>query len=215
MGYFSRQGEGPSLLILGTGMVWLATVLVGMGVLWRYATAASDPGAPPSHWPVASSLERSRSLPTLVMVIHPHCPCSRATLGELAVLMAQADGRVAADVVFVSPEGTDEDWAKTDLWRTAGAIPGVRVVRDDGDLEARRFGAETSGQTLLYGSDGHLLFAGGITAARGHAGNNRGRSAILELLDHRDAAREETPVFGCHLFDPIAKCRRGSPQCDS
>jgi hypothetical protein len=215
MGYLSHEGEGSTPLILGTGIIWLATVLVGMGVLWRYASAAADPGAPPPHWPAASALERSPTLPTLVMVIHPHCPCSRASLGELAVLMAHADGRVAADVVFVRPEGVDEDWANTDLWRTADAIPGVRVVRDDGDVEARRFGAETSGETLLYGSDGHLLFAGGITAARGHAGDNRGRRLILDLLDHQDADREDAPVFGCHLFDPIATCTKGAPRCES
>jgi hypothetical protein len=39
------------------------------------------------------------------MAIHPHCPCSRASIGELSILMAHSRGRLAAFVVFVEPPG--------------------------------------------------------------------------------------------------------------
>jgi hypothetical protein len=53
---------------------------------------------------------------------------------------------------------------------------------------------------MLYGSEGNLLFSGGITAARGHEGDNAGRSAIISCLTKSEAERNQTPVFGCSLF---------------
>ena len=51
------------------------------------------------------------------MLTHPHCPCSRASIGELARLMAQAQGRVTAYVLFIKPAGSPEDWENSDLWQ--------------------------------------------------------------------------------------------------
>jgi hypothetical protein len=75
----------------------------------------------------------------------------------------------------------------------------VEILRDDDAVEARRFGVFTSGQSLLYAPDGALLFSGGITASRGHAGDNAGIAAIAALARGRGAATTETPVFGCAL----------------
>jgi hypothetical protein len=75
----------------------------------------------------------------------------------------------------------------------------VKVVVDPEGLEAGRFGAETSGHTLLYGTDGRLLFSGGLTASRGHAGENVGESAIIALVNHQTPLRSQTLVFGCAL----------------
>jgi hypothetical protein len=63
-----------------------------------------------------------------------------------------------------------------------------------------RFGALTSGHTVVYDPSGRLLFSGGITSARGHAGENMGSELILAQL-----ARKTNPqthaVFGCPLAD--------------
>jgi hypothetical protein len=120
--------------------------------------------------------------------------------------MAQAQGRVTAYVLFLKPTGSSTDWEKTDLWQSAVRIPGVNVVVDDNGIEARRFHAVTSGQTALYDIDGHLLFSGGITSARGHSGDNAGRSAIVSLLNTADADRKETAVFGCPLYSNRSEC---------
>lgn len=137
----------------------------------------------------------------MLVFAHPRCPCSRATLGELAVLMAQAHGRVQAHVWFYRPENLPPGWEKTDLWHSAAAIPGVSVACDVGGAEARHFHARVSGQTLLYAADGRCRFSGGITAARGHSGDNGGRSAVLALLDHAAMESVTAPVFGCALFE--------------
>jgi hypothetical protein len=53
---------------------------------------------------------------------------------------------------------------------------------------------------MLYDVNGRLLFSGGITGSRGHAGDNAGRTAILALLHREASGRNDTFVFGCSLF---------------
>ncbi len=179
-------------------IAWMASVAFGMRVLFDYENAPGRVGALPTAWP-AAQIERTADRPILVMFAHPHCPCTRASVGELAQLMARLEGKVQAYVVFVRPKGAGDDWDATDLRRRAEAIPGVKVVIDADGAEARRFGAETSGHTLLFGANGRLLFNGGITASRGHAGENVGESAIVALVTNQTPARTQTRVFGCAL----------------
>jgi hypothetical protein len=140
------------------------------------------------------------------MFAHPRCPCTRASIGELEQLMSDCQGRLEAQVWFIKPAGTPDDWTNTDLWRTAARIPGVSVHCDEGEVEARRFHAETSGETLLYDQNGQLRYQGGLTISRGHFGDNPELNA-LELLINGKAETElsihlvKAPVFGCSLFD--------------
>ena len=182
------------------GTSWLLAVAAGLTVLWNYENAPGVPATPPEHWPAGSGLRHVPGVATLVMLLHPRCPCSRASLEELDRLMAHLPGVLIVHVLFVKPPGVPEDWEQTDLWRRAATIPGVSLTRDDGGEEARRFDAATSGQTVVYDGDERLLFSGGITAARGHEGDNAGRTAILSLLATGAAERRSTPVFGCSLL---------------
>jgi hypothetical protein len=141
---------------------------------------------------------------------HPHCPCTRATIGELALLMTRLRNRATATVVFVRPDGVPKKWEETDLWYDAQQIPGVSVVNDPGGKEAALFGAEASGQTVLYDANGELQFSGGVTASRGHSGDNAGRSAIVELVTSGRAEQRQTPVYGCYLHNPVARAENGS-----
>ena len=79
------------------------------------------------------------------------------------------------------------------------AIPGVATILDRGGREAARFGAHVSGQTFLYDAAGRLVFSGGMTIARGHAGDNDGEDALLALITAGHAPVASTPVFGCLL----------------
>lgn len=141
------------------------------------------------------------------MVVHPHCPCSRASIEELSAIMAHSEDRLTAFVLFMKPDGTSEDWEKTDSWRNAAKIPGVQVLSDNEAIEARRFNAATSGQTILYDKNGQLIFSGGITGSRGHSGANTGSSAIISLVNHEVPETTETAVYGCPLFEPGDECR--------
>lgn len=180
-------------------MIWLLVVCTGSLLMAQYSQTAGATGTAPALWPEASWVSHDPVLPSLVMFLHPRCPCSRATLGELEQLMAHRQGLFSAQVWFIQPEGMTEDWVKTDLWHAAAAIPGVQVSVDHEGAEARRFQAVTSGQTLLYDVGGGLIFQGGITLARGHAGDNPGRDAIESLLKQQITHASSTPVYGCAL----------------
>jgi hypothetical protein len=181
------------------GATWMAALAFGARTLFKYETTPGSIGPVASSWPSASSVPRHSDNPTLVMLAHPHCPCTRASIGELAQIMAHAFGKAHAYVLFTKPRGAGSDWDDTDLRRSAAAIPGVTVLTDEGGTEAERFGAETSGHTLVFDRTGTLVFSGGITASRGHAGSNAGESAVLAALNQAAVDRPGTPVFGCSL----------------
>lgn len=186
-------------VLLVAAAVWLTAVGFGLSSVWTYENTPGAIGPAPSHWPRDSAIKRAPYTPTLLLFIHPHCPCSRATMGELAILMAHSQGLVNVQAIFVKPAGREE-WEKTDLWHSAADIPGVQSSVDEGGVEAKLFRSKTSGSVLLYSSTGQLLFSGGITGSRGHAGDNDGRSAIQSILATGGAAKNETPVFGCPLM---------------
>jgi hypothetical protein len=180
--------------------LWFAAICFGSVALLRYESRPDEPNAALRMWPAQSKLPLNENLPTLILFAHPKCPCTRATLSELSLLIARCSKKVATTVIFTKPADVDDKWVDTDLWRSAEAIPGVIVLRDDSGVEARRFGAETSGEVMLYARDGKLLFHGGITDARGHAGDNEGRTAIALLLEGKPCNKTTTRVFGCRLF---------------
>jgi hypothetical protein len=180
---------------------WLLAVGLGLAWLWRYKSTPAEAAAAPPTWPAGSELARDPDRPTLILFAHPQCPCSRASVHELARLLADVNGRLAATVVFVKPAGTPAGWEDGDLLDEARRVPGVRVALDEGGREATRFGAVASGQVVVYGGDGRLAFAGGITIARGHEGDNPGRARITDLVNHGHAELARSPVFGCALLD--------------
>ncbi|GAA5118519.1 hypothetical protein JIN84_15905 [Luteolibacter yonseiensis] len=180
-------------------VIWLLVVVGGMGALMKYSMTPGPATGIPTSWPVSSRIALDVTKPNLILFAHPHCPCTAATIGELEILMNDRPGRLNAQVWFIKPEGVSKGWEETALWRKASAIPGVTVHRDDDLSEAKRFHAGTSGLTLVYAPDGHLLFQGGITLSRGHAGDNAGRDAIMALLDQKQPQEFHTPAYGCPL----------------
>jgi hypothetical protein len=183
--------------------LWLPAVGYGINAMWSYATTPGHPAEPPRLWPASAPIMHREGRSTLLLFAHPQCECTRATLGELAILMAHANGKLDVDVFFYRPASESSAWARSDLWRTAAGIPGVHPLEDRDAEMAKRFGVFTSGQALLYSSAGLLLFQGGITAYRGHSGDNAGRSAITALLQGVVPPASRLPVvtrvFGCSL----------------
>jgi hypothetical protein len=197
----SRSTRKPRpWLLAGLAALWLLGVSYGVVVLLNYSFAPASPANAAPRWPEDSSVRKDSSFYTLVMVAHPQCPCTRASIGELEILMARFQDRLRARVLFVQPEGMTEDWVKASLWDQAANIPGVTAAADRNGVETRRFGGVASGQTFFYDPQGRLLFSGGITAARGHSGDNAGRAAIASLLTQGTADRTTNVSFGCYLF---------------
>lgn len=194
-------------VILVLVISWLSVVGVGLWLLWGYENTPGISAESPGQWPAASQIQLAPDQPTLVMLAHPHCPCTRASIGELASIMAHSQGRLSAYVLFLKPADFSDAWEETDLWQSASNIPGVKVVLDGDGREARLFHAATSGQTVLYDVQGRLIFSGGITSARGHFGDNEGQASIISLVNAKAPSRTEASVFGCPLFDPQSECR--------
>jgi hypothetical protein len=192
-----------SAWLLAGGCIWLAGVAAGFHQLWLYSGTPGAAAAPSSiDWPPESRIERSRVAPTLVMFLHPHCPCSFASMNELDRILTDLGGTLAAHAIVVRPRGVPEGWERGRIFDRARELKGVSVEIDEGGVEAHRFGAETSGYVLLYDSSGRLVFRGGITAARGHEGENVGSERIVSLARTGHADKGEAAVFGCGLKDP-------------
>jgi hypothetical protein len=171
---------------------------VGFGVVLKYQITGGTTGQTPGLWPAKTSVSLDAKRDTLILFAHPRCPCTRATFEELNRILAQCQGRVAAQVWFFKPSGLS-GWSDSSLRWDAAGIPGVTVKDDIDGQQAGLFGAETSGFVLLYNPEGKLLFKGGITGSRGHAGDNAGESSIVSLLSGKPALFVQTPVYGCSL----------------
>src|SRR5713101_8995578 len=202
-----RKSTTGRLALLSAILLWFVAAGAGLSFLASYENAPGVAAAAPSRWPAGSRIKPAPDRATLVMLTHPQCPCTRASIEELDKLMAHCQGRVDAYVLLLKPDGSSDEWVNTDILKNALRIPGVRVLVDEDGAEAHYFQAATSGQVILYGADGRLLFSGGITRSRGHVGDNAGKSAIESLVNTGTANVDRSIVFGCPLFNPDSECR--------
>lgn len=185
----------------------LWAVLVGSGI----AVIASYDNAPGNHsnqtaptiWPDTMSIPRSSTHPTLVMAIHPQCPCSRASLNELNGILAHINDRpLTLYLLFFQPDNFPVSWQQTDLWHMAQSLPHTNIINDTNGQLATALGLTTSGETALYLPTGELAFHGGITPSRGHEGDNIGRSSLIALLRQQKANHSTSFTFGCNIHTP-------------
>jgi len=191
--------KNKKLFILSS-IIWLGSMLAGTYYLLRYANTPGVAALPPKLWPVESSITQSSKTATLVLFGHPHCPCSKASVGELNEIIAKIHDRIRVYVAFVVPKDADESWQQSSLWTDAKLIPGVQTLLDEDGIESSRFNATTSGQAILYDENGQLVFSGGITDSRGHFGDNAGKSAIISYANGHEVPVRSTPVYGCALY---------------
>lgn len=181
-------------------IAWGVCLLVGYVFSVDEQARPAPAGQAPSHWPASAPVAGPSGRPVLTVFIHPYCPCSRATLAELAGILELRPGAVDARVVFSSDPRLSTPAGESPLLRQARAIPGVTVLADQGGGLARQFGATTSGYAVLYDASGRLRFFGGLTAARGHRGPNSGSDLVLARLDGTGPASGCHATFGCPLF---------------
>lgn len=193
-----RRPPGKAIALV---TLWGAAVALGFFVLVHYSVTPGASADAPAEWPSGTALPLSSEEPTLVMVVHPRCSCSRASIAELSRLMTRLRGRVDAHVLFVQPPGFERAFTQSDLWTGASIIDGVTVHVDEGGREARTFGAHTSGQVYLYEQGGRLLFSGGITPSRSHQGDSVGRQQIVSLVTSAHATAGRSAVYGCRVED--------------
>lgn len=192
-----RFGKTP-VVVLGSAL-WLAAT---GGVLLRSAARDAAPGevgAAPDRWPATTRLPRRAGVATVVLALHPACPCSRASLDELEGVLARAATPLTALILVVRPAGLEAPAEEAAAVARVRAIPGAVAVVDEGGVEARRLGARTSGHVLVFDGEGRLTYTGGITAGRGLRGDGPARQAVAAALGSASASTPSCPVYGCPL----------------
>jgi hypothetical protein len=179
-----------------TAGVWLLGCLVGIVAMALHMTV---PGLP-IRASIALAPEPGAKGKVLWMFVHPQCQCTRASLDELESVLAQRRNGVTITIAYYCPANRPDSWAMGGLWSQAKEILGAnRLIDRDGKL-CRRFGARTSGQTLLFDRPtGSLLFAGGLTQARAMTGDSDGASAVRSWLSGHPSSTT-APVYGCALL---------------
>lgn len=182
-------------------LVWIAVAVAGWYGISAYGFSG-DPQATTDvvpQWPVESNIARMTGRPTLVLFLHPKCPCSRATVAELERLPMLVRGETLPDVcvVVAAPRSTGDLWWSSPFLDRAARLPNAHLLRDPGGVETALFGARISGTVLLFDPAGNRLYAGGVTMSRGHAGDNVGLQAVTSLLVDHDADVPSIPPLGC------------------
>jgi len=200
---------------LWPGLFLLWVLFVGAGMTW-YFTKQIQPGrrgTTPEHWPADSRLPRDPHGSTLLVFLHPNCPCSRATVHSLQRVIGALPEAARPRTVFVLRDPAAADWRVSDLLKDAAMTPGASQFRDENEREMRRFGAEVSGHTLLYDRNGLLTLDGGITAERGQEGPSTAADRLHDHLIGMRQTPEKTAVFGCALHTPRPTSPKGAPSC--
>lgn len=182
-------------------VVWIASVGAGMAFLTAYVNRAGATGIPPQVMSISGGPASHKY--RLLMFVHPHCPCTTASLSELSRVMSRCSNQIKADVYFYCPDDKPDEWVTGNLWNSARAIPGVEAWIDRNALASTEFATAISGEVLLYDPVGHLCFHGGITAGRGHEGDNAGKTAVISMARKGRANVDHAPVFGC-IFRPVS-----------
>jgi len=186
--------------VVAAAVLWSLCVLTGMAIMANEEFTPAPAKTLAAHFPRDSKIALAPDEPTLLLFLHPHCPCSEATLRELQKLKTCTPGKFALRIIFPLPPGTEPGWEKGGLLSESRAIPGANVVLDENGAAARQFGVVASGHALLYSPAGDLLFSGGITPSRGQEGDNPGEDAVADLLRLGRSDITRTPVFGCTLL---------------
>lgn len=195
-------------------IIWLALSICTMTSFWAYEATPGTPPAVAECAPAESSILLASEHSTLVVFIHPKCVCTNATLLELRRIWNQFDSTVQPKCIFALRQPADRRsaWIETSIERMCRDFPEATVLYDYGGLEAKRHGITTSGTCILYASNGHRIFCGGITASRGHQGPAYGQDLLLERMKTFSSNSElhcsnqpglnhdVCPAFGCPLF---------------
>jgi hypothetical protein len=191
---------------LVAAIAWLIAITTGMFAVFAYAARPGDAAlGSPREWPADVTLARASDRPTVVMLAHPKCPCTRASMSELLHVVTEAQGRATFHVLFIQPDGTDDAWARSDTYARAKSLPGVEVTIDRRGEIAKKLGATTSGHVVVYDAKGALRFSGGITSARGHEGDNTGRQAVVALARGEATGAHDAKTYGCDLREKEAR----------
>ena len=202
-GYRVHNGRFQRLVTLAIIGWGLAVVACSAAIIW----SSRQPGAigqSPNRLPALSDLSPIPGSTTLIIAVHPHCPCTHATVVNLERVLQSAQASCTTVALLYTPHEQGKTWSDTELVNQLSRLPNTRLVRDDDGRTAAQIGMHTSGQVLFYDAGGALRFAGGITQSRGHEGDCEPLEQLTALLAGRRPTDSSSgpavaSVFGCPL----------------
>lgn len=75
---------------------------------------------------------------SLVLFVHPKCPCTRATIAELARILRTTKNRLSTTIYFYRPRREPNSWCTdSSLWQESKLLPGVTTKIDLDGKSAR------------------------------------------------------------------------------
>ena len=193
-----KSNKPVHFLALGA---WLCCCAAATAWVTIYSHTPNDAGAAQPKLADGGLIQLDQARPTVVMFVHPRCPCTQASVEGLARLQRKFQDRFALRVVFNVPRGMAPDWHQSTLWDSVGRLPDCERLVDMGGHITNQAGAETSGTVALYEPDGRLVFWGGVTASRGHAGDSPGSDALASYFKDKPFP-VQTDIFGCQMSGP-------------
>jgi hypothetical protein len=192
-----RAFQLKPIWVLGI-LAWLGLITGSYAWLLRYSFASGKTSVAPHAIPADLDMPSRLARPQLFLALHPRCPCSRATVNELAKILSRVPNASDVTVLMYIPPDEPDSWLEGALLDACRRMH-CRVRPDPGGRLAASLGSLTSGSVVLYDANGKLRYQGGITSSRGHEGDNAGERAIIEILQgHRDS-HGSMPVFGCPI----------------
>jgi len=188
-------------LLITASAFWLVAVFVCVYLLALHELTPGRVGNV-RGWPGSHLVHLEHGTKTLLVFIHPGCPCTEATITELRRILDENGNFVRASVLVFRPSAAASNWERTDLYDRLARFPDVRVKLDMDGKEAERFQVFTSGTVLLFDESGRLLYSGGLTKARGMSGENQSTREIAQAIKANGDGIFTRSVFGCDLFNP-------------
>lgn len=116
------------LITLGA-CLWVGTIGVGFDVLNTYDSTPGAQQKAPLRWPTTTNLKLSKNKLTLLMMLHPNCACSKASVTELTRVLTKSHNLVETRVLFSVPE--NKKWGDKTLWNQVKNLPGVELIIDE------------------------------------------------------------------------------------
>jgi hypothetical protein len=187
----------------------LAAVALGWYQLFLFSSTPGEQFAAPASWPqdipaLPATLPSGGHTPLLLVFVHPRCSCTPATLEQFDQLLDSTPTPVQVALVVYRSKAVSQQapGAEQAPMLRVHSQARIQVLPDTNGLLARRFGAATSGEIVLYSANGHLLFQGGITPMRSQTGNSAGADALRNALATGAIQAKAASVFGCKIFLP-------------
>ena len=80
---------------------WAAVIVAGCLILEAYAASPGARGRALSVWPPYCEMALDGRQPTLLIFLHPDCPCSSASVDELKEIVGRCGDRVRTHAVVL------------------------------------------------------------------------------------------------------------------